>query len=262
MAADLTGEDRMNSRTIDDRLAFYRKELHDALREVSQNIARRGGKMVPRCARLAWHGLRGPDIPPCDDISKWENGHFLRRVHDFYGWKAKDTVAKLGLCSGALYRSARYLEIDPQDRCGSRKQQNVHIEHTVPVNVLMKALRYCISSFDSPATLHDFLVGHSICTAVRFYEKCLLSEAGVDSKGNPAFDDDGRPTRVPPFVRYEKLASSDKNFRLFNVVSGEEIDIEKFTFADHVEALEAASRMVMPDASGIGIYSLERFELT
>jgi hypothetical protein len=254
----------LESRNIVDQLEWHKEELRNSLRIVNQNIAGNRGKMVPRCARLAWHGLRGEAIPPCDYIGKWENGHFLRRVHDFYGWKAKDTVDKLGLCSGALYRSARYLEIDPKKRNGSRKsgQQNVHIEHTVQVNVLIKTLKYHISDFDSPAALHKFLIDHSVCTALHKDEEGLLKDAGVSHDRNPAFDDDGRRIGVLPFKRYEELARGDKKFRLFNVVSGKEINIEKFTFANHVKALEAASRLAMPDTHGGTIYSLEMFQLT
>jgi len=177
---------------------------------------------------------------------------------------AKGTAEKLGLCSGALYRSARNLAIDPEKRNGSSAthEQNVHIEHTVPINVLWKALKYYISRFAAPTDLHEFLIHHSECAGLHKCEEFALDDAGVGRRRSPAFGQEGKRIGDHPFLRYKPLALKDKEFRVFNVVSGEEIDIEKFTFGDHVDTLRAASRTASAHFRGIGIYSLERFNLT
>jgi hypothetical protein len=137
----------------------------------------------------------------------------------------------------------------------------VHIEHTVPVNVLVKALKFHVRELRSPEAVHKYLIDHSICTALHFDEKRMLGDAGVDSKRSPAFNDEGLKIGDHPFRRYRKIASVDNHFRIFNVVSGCEINIDEFTFGDHLRMLEAASAMVLPHGNEGTLYSLKRFTL-
>jgi hypothetical protein len=239
--------------------ARHKEELQKVLLHVMQLIEHPPTRVQthpPRYARLLWSELRGESNVDCDKVPNWP----IRRIHDFYGWKAKEHVNKRGVCAGALYRSARYLMIPQGERSGCKRRQNVHIEHTVPVAVLMKALRHRILSFATPSALHGFLMHHSICTALSYEEKGRLSSAGVSTARTPAFYDDGQVGDFP-FMRYMALADEDHDFRLFNIVSGQEIEIAKFSFADHYKALVGASRLVMPDADGDTVYSLAAFKL-
>src|SRR5205814_1876893 len=126
-------------------------EIERVLREVKRRIRTAPSRKTypPRYARFLFAWLRGQEIPKDDDVGKNDRPGVLYGVTNFYGWKALGKVNDLGLCSGALYRSARYLAIPLDKRNGSKRnkqvKQNVHIEHTIPVGVLMKALRFYIS---------------------------------------------------------------------------------------------------------------------
>jgi hypothetical protein len=186
----------------------------------------------------------------------------IRKIHDFYGWKAWDCTARRGVCAGALYRSAGYMAIAPTMRDGSQgPNRTVHIEHSVPVAVLVRALRYHLSSLATPSALHDFLIRHSVCAALSYEEERLLKQAGVVGSRNSAFDDEGCIVGRHPFLRYQPLVERCTGFRLFNVVSGHEIQIDQFEFAHHVATLDEASRQVMPIDTKHTVYSLGWFDL-
>lgn len=59
----------------------------------------------------------------------------LRKFHDRFGWMAKES-SSAGKCSGALYRTQAFIQLPSDERIGKKRGQTVHIEHTVPVNVL------------------------------------------------------------------------------------------------------------------------------
>jgi hypothetical protein len=223
----------MDSNALAKQLDQHNHELQFALLKVKRQIANYHPgikKCPPRFADLYWHALRGETIPPSVLTSDWEGGASLRTVHDFYGWMAKGTVEQLGLCAGAFYRTARFLNLSSSERCGNRGKQTVHIEHTVPINVLFKTLKNEISRLKSRAALHEYLISHSICTAFHYSEK-----AGVTSNQSPSFNEEGNRIADFPFMRYEPLAKRDPEFRIFNIVTGKEIKISTFTFADHAE---------------------------
>jgi hypothetical protein len=93
--------------------------------------------------------------------------------------------------AGALYRSEGYMKMDRTMRDGSKgPKRTVHIEHTVPVAVLVRAIRSQLSSFVTPSDLHSFLMRHSVCAALSHDEELSLN-AHVSSCRNQAFDDDG-----------------------------------------------------------------------
>jgi hypothetical protein len=163
-------------------------------------------------------------------------GDFLRHSHDFYGWKAKDTANRRGVCSGALYRSGRYLALDPAARSGAKASQNVHIEHTVQIRVLRESLKASWELLQTPAEVHTHVMRYSVCTAVHICEKDPLGD-----EWNPAFDSAGRVKLRTPFARYRPLAAVDPDFRVFNVVTRKEVCLDTFTFDDHLAMLEASS---------------------
>lgn len=186
----------------------------------------------------------------------------IRKIHDFYGWMAKPGAR--GVCAGTLYRSVEFMKIKPQDRDGTKGVgRNVHIEHTVPVQVLKKALTSHISKLATPADLHRFLMDHSVCVALSKSEEKSLTPAGVPSSRSPAFNErSGLKVDDYPFRRYEPLLKhlvrNQSEFRIINIVSGEDIDLHKFSFDDHIATLEAASSMITGQG-GPSLYSLYLF---
>lgn len=176
-------------------------------------------------------------------------GHTIRQVHNFYGWKAANKDR--GQCSGTLYRTRGYLEKPPEKRDGSKGPgRNIHLEHTVPVNVLEKNLRWnCEQNQQmSEQEFHRLLIDHSICTAFSHTEQNWLGQANVPHMHNGAFcNDTGARVHDYPFRRYLPLVENAKKqnstFEIYNIINGEQIDLEKFTFADHVDTLKKASQL-------------------
>lgn len=250
--------------TLDDRIKWHGAELRNVLADVTRSIdANPRGRQTdpPRYVRFLWSSLRGERVAPNDHVNGGPN-HAIRQIHDFYGWKAKDAAARRGVCAGALYRSAGYMSIDHTVRDGSKgRNRTVHIEHSIPVAVLVKAIRHHLASFATPSDLHYFLVCHSICAALSYQEELTLRGRVANSRSQ-AFDGNGNLCGDYPFMRYQPLVDQRIGFRLFNVVSGQEIQLDQFKFSDHVSTLEKASRQIaQSDNCRNMIYSLEMFEL-
>lgn len=163
--------------------------------------------------------------------------HAIRQLHDFYGWKAKDTVLQRGVCSGALYRSSGYLRLAPESRCGAKdpERRSVHIEHTVPASCLEKVIHHYRPSIRSPQALHDFLISYSISAAFTHDEERLMQKqyANVPGKRTSCFDETGAEVEDRPFARYKRLARYEPEFRIYSMLTLEPIDLENFTFRDH-----------------------------
>lgn len=227
--------------TIND--TSHREEVKSVLRQVQVELAlqmRRSLRIFDavRSSRFADADLNIP----------------VRRLHDFYGWMAKHDDVR-GCCAGALYRTAGFMAIPPNNRVGRKLGQNIHIEHTVPIAVLLKALRACSSNFESLCKMHQFLINHSVCTAFTVEERNWLGEAKIPPNKNEAFNDDGGQLHEYPFRRYLPLIEQGRDFRVINVVTGKEVDLKSFSFSDHAATLAEASRMVtgLDDAS---LYSI------
>lgn len=144
-------------------------------------------------------------------------GMQFRKVHDSFGWQAKNHVN----CAGAIYRSLGFISLDPAHRCGSRRcsshlaGQNVHIEHTVQAKALEIAWNLA-SVKRSDADAMDWILSNSIVTAMT-----PLEVTGI-----------GSLTSIPflPFQRYSRKAESPV---IWNVLDGKRIDLLKFKFDDH-----------------------------
>lgn len=241
------------SPTLTQAITEARREVSTVLRLVKMSAeTRRCGALThpPRYARLLWSRLCGERPAPEDDLNAAED-HVIRQIHDFYGWKAKDAVKRKGVCAGSLYRSAAYLSLPPLTRTGSKygaQPKNVHIEHTVPVSILLKHLRRQVWSKRSPSALHDHLIDHSICTAVTEQEKAALSSYGVSNHDHPEFSVQTGSLGQFPFMRYlpaRRLAT----FQVFNVITGQPVDFAKFTYRDHLATLVAASALILDSAT-------------
>jgi hypothetical protein len=112
------------------------------------------------------------------------------------------------------------------------------------------------------ADLHRYLMQHSICVAFSHDEEQLLRSANVAAAWNEAFDTDGMKIHNHPFRRYLPLRYHMKNlgqeFKVFNVVTGEEVCLETFTFSDHERTLIAASKKAINSVDR-SLYDLEIF---
>lgn len=245
--------------SIDD----HRKELAQALcaarRDIENYSARPKRTYPPRYATFIWFMIRKEPVPAEISINmKNSEGHAVRQIHDFYGWKAKGTTKERGLCSGSLYRTAGYMAHPPDVRAGQKgHNRTVHIEHSVPVSVLLKLLKFHANDFETPADLHNFLILHSVATAFSAEEEGHMKGVVVSSR-NLAFQNTGERTGDHPFLRYKPLLGKEINFRLYNIVTGEEINLDTFTFEDHKNTLTAASELCGMQ-SGLGVYDLHAF---
>jgi hypothetical protein len=235
----------------------HRAELLEVLREVQKDAAKGRLQRFPtRWSPSVLAQLRGLEKEPLGI------GHCVRQIHDFYGWMAKAS-AKRGKCAGTLYRTVGYLGIDRMKRDGSKQpSRNVHIEHTVPVCVLVQTLAAALPHFRTAADLHRFLIERSVCVALSHTEERWLGEAKVPSKSNCAFDSNGAQQHDYPFRRYTPLTrhatKQGSEFAIINVVTGEQVDLQSFSFADHVNTLKMASRLAMGRVEP-SVYSLELF---
>ena len=173
---------------------------------------------------------RGSLILP--QISKIQNASsrldistYLRQIHDFLGFKAKDEVSDRGHCAGALYRTRKFLMTE--NRSGAKYNQTIHIEHTVPVNILAREL---ISRNDGDLSLTKWVFKHSVATAMNIKEPGMYL-AGRHKYSNvfnsPSVD------YMKPFRRYSRLFESEDNV-VYNVLSGKEIDPDEFTFSHNL----------------------------
>lgn len=196
-------------------------------------------------------------------------GHAIRQIHDFYGWMARDAYHR-GHCAGTLYRTAQYLRHSRIERNGTKSAaRNIHIEHTVPVAVLVAALtfRHKERPFSNALDLHKYLIARSVCVAFSHEEEVWLRGAQIPGSTNAAFSNDkedkGKQLNRFPFRRYTPLVEyakkKKKEFRIVNVVTNEEICLNTYSFDDHVKSLKAASRMA-GEEGGISLYDLDLFD--
>ncbi|MCZ7860930.1 hypothetical protein O9X98_05890 [Agrobacterium salinitolerans] len=157
----------------------------------------------------------------------------FRQAHNLFGWKAGDTLSKLGLCSGAIYRTEKFMSLAQDARCGSKGEgRSVHIEHTVPIAELTRQwVEYRRKHEPDLAQTYAWMLCNSVTTAFHIDEMGGIK--GYERKTeafNPESDWFNRP-----FVRY---GMKEQVPAIWNVLSGERIDIETWTFADHFQQVE------------------------
>lgn len=154
--------DRNGMHPSSEALAWHREELLSAAANTLVEVQRnpRGAKGHPSYfATYLFFHLKGLAMPPQVDWSAGAN-QAIRRLHNFYGWKAWDHADKRGACSGTLYRTAGFMQLDVGERCGKKdRSRNIHLEHTVPSAVLELALTAKLaedgSVLETPRTLHE-----------------------------------------------------------------------------------------------------------
>lgn len=225
----------------DSRIAECRLELADVLRSIATEDSRQASARDARATRLFDLVRDGRNVAASSEARRRIDirlNSVIRQIHNSFGLKAMHGVAQKGVCAGALFRSERYLRIPASARSGTKPSQNVHIEHTAQVGVLIRALHRHGDQFASPFALQDFLISHSVCAGVHIDEK-----QPIGNQPCPAFGVDGSVSDFP-FLRYQAIAKRDPQFRLVNVIRGAPVILEEFTFAHHREALMEAESLV------------------
>ena len=174
-----------------------------------------------------------------------------RWAHDFFGWlakqkKGKNQQYKLGACKGAIYRSDSYMDIPLDKRNGSKPKDtpnHVHIEHTIPVNVI---LRYIWNIYNKDIgrfsdllmkkKLYEDFISVSVCTALTEDEEKTIGISKALKKEHPDFEGGKIRTdlmAVRPFKRYD----FSKGLKIYEMITGSEINPETFTLKDHVNLI-------------------------
>jgi hypothetical protein len=153
---------------------------------------------------------------------------WLRAFHNKLGFKALGTLSKGGLCAGAIFRTQSFM--NTKNRIGSRSGQSVHIEHTVPICVLREQIQS--RSFSNYSETLVWILKHSVTTAFNHCETEHLKGMHIATK---AFDRMLPEQKNKPFLRYKALF--DSKGEVWNVLTGEPIKPDRFTFNDHIEAV-------------------------
>ena len=235
------------------QLALHQGELEKSLEVVAQKIEQSESRDHPfSFAKFLWESLCvSSDLQ--DFTCRLGKSNRARNAHDFYGWMSKS--GRLGECKGAIYRSEQYMKIALASRSGKRKLKrrgeaysanDVHIEHSIPVAVILEAIWFERPKFMSASNeedvleqLHKAFLTLSVCTALTRKEEamCILKNF---KKKHPQFE--GGRVLVPsiaevhPFARYDY---SD-GLRIFEVITGAEINPAAFTLADHKKLIDEA----------------------
>lgn len=157
---------------------------------------------------------------PLTSISSW-----LRQFHDKMGFKAKGVLLNGGLCAGAIFRTEEFINVEAHARIGSKKNQSVHIEHTVPICVLRNEIAN--RSFSSQSEALAWVLRHSVTTALHEKQKVHLKGVGRASDAFSA----GVDGHLRPFMRYQKMFDADEP--VWNVFERRLVKSQSFTFNDH-----------------------------
>lgn len=159
----------------------------------------------------------------------------VRKFHDKLGFCAKGKVSTGGLCSGAIFRTTAFMELPQESRSGARATQTVHIEHTVPANVLARKLESRLGN--TPVTGMAWLFKHSVTTAMRKgQDRDYLK--GV-TQTTSAFDA-GSENEGKPFKRYSALFGAGE--KVWDVWNRREVDPEESTFDSHLDTVLSVLR--------------------
>lgn len=165
--------------------------------------------------------------------TKWINSCVRQIAHDNLGWCAikKGRRNVLGHCAGTLYRSEKFMSIPIDIRVGNGKQRNIHIEHTIPAVQLIRLMVGKIKKDPNvkATEIMKFIIERSVVAALSKEEQSAMKGC-VDPKNNDCLE--------YPFRRYlglkERLARQGKTFNLYEIVSGEPINLESFSLQSHM----------------------------
>lgn len=223
----------MEKNWISDILEIHRKELISVSCHVKEKLGGNKGNPLKKIEKILDESFYGShDHVIC-------TGDKIRKVHDDFGWAARHKNKKIFCCSGALYRTSGYINIETSSRNGERgPSKNVHIEHTIPVNSLMSYL----SSMGKNISIADFkyaFLRASVCTAFSEHERLSMSRSGVKRASHDEFQSPLYSSSARPFIRYSGLASRrEGNLVIYNILHKEPIKIEEFTLENHMDLVK------------------------
>ena len=236
-------------------LTVHQEEYRESLSIIKEKIKRgKGGRNHPlKFAEFMWASLKESADQRDFATKRLGKSNRARNAHDFYGWMSKS--GKLGECRGAIYRSKRYMEIALTDRSGRKKlkskgeeytSHDVHIEHSVPVAVILETIWHESKRLTSNPSkqvnlrkLHETFLSMSVCTALTRHEEKVCVKKKFKKK-HPEFDAGKLLARsledIHPFARYD----FSEGLRIYEVIDGTVIDPENFTLKDHMKLVNAA----------------------
>ena len=155
-------------------------------------------------------------------------GDQIRQFHNVIGYKAKDTLAKGGVCSGALYRIAEFINTLQENRIGKKSCQNpVHIEHTIPVREIYNILLSTGTNYTDEQYV-CVILKNSIATAMLGYQGHTISK---NNPGGVVLAEHASKIYDPvrPFMRYTAQSVQPE---IYNVLTSAQIDVTLFTMQD------------------------------
>ncbi|MBO9170023.1 hypothetical protein [Rhizobium sp. L245/93] len=160
-------------------------------------------------------------------------GMAFRKCHNEFGWKASETLDKLGLCSGAIYRTEKFMLQHSSKRSGSKRfGQTVHIEHTVPIAELNRQWgKYRFGRVPTLAETFAWVLFYSVSTAFDIREKGGIKR--YESR-NDAFLQ-AAPEYGRPFMRYNRMAEPPT---IWNVLTRQEVVREEWSFRNNFAMIE------------------------
>jgi hypothetical protein len=179
---------------------------------------------------------------------KKHDSQLFRKIHDYFGWMAKNTHSRRGGCAGALYRSENFLSISKNRRIGTKKNQNIHIEHVIPINMLPRLVWGQRENLKGkPEDIFNFVLKVSLCAAVNHPKdrdnidksRQINGQSGNWRDEHPGLVRNGDAAIIDsclPFLRY-----MGSGVKIYSTNSGEEIQIEKYTYEEHLNALNKLS---------------------
>ncbi|WP_066725788.1 hypothetical protein [Sphingomonas pituitosa] len=157
----------------------------------------------------------------------------LRHLHNKFGWQAGNNAH----CVGAFYRTEAFMGLPDEGRCGTKKGQTVHIEHTVPIATLLHAIRSTRPQ-GSPQ-IATWILARSVTTAVADGEGRHTERRRIVKRGFARRSDvltPGHGDQNFPFRRYD----AESGARVWDLVSRRMVDPDGFNLADHHANLKIA----------------------
>jgi hypothetical protein len=208
-----------------------------------------------------WRHIVGKGILACG-FKCPTSGDQIRRRHNQLGWRATRKMVEggrvsLGNCSGAIYRTLRFINIPPACRNGTLANhannsptdvcRNIHIEHTIPVAALAQHINNTPIRQECYKTISPevfWFLSNSVVTAFHRSEKTVIktgfhsrTEAFAECKGNYKF----------PFHRYK----SDDGFKIYDILNRKIVDFKIFTMDHHRQNIkDLLDEVLDPDSCG------------
>lgn len=198
----------------------YQKELKNTIVEIEKYIckSRKGKRYTNNPYKIS------VDIYNCleKQDSEFNIPQKIRAFHNFYGWKAWGELINFGLCSGVIYRTKEYLNINPSKRTGKKivkkGLKRIHVEHSVPISEIQKILLLNKDIITGPEDVFNKIIDFSVCTAFSEFEEKNGIKKGYSRKlYNSSKEQLIKRESIQPFKRYHQ------DVKVFDLLKGEEI---------------------------------------